>query len=107
MRNVVIVSGARTPVGSFGGSLKTTPVVDLGAMVLKETLKKVGLKPVATEELTRFEPDFLKGGGMVELEKKRYEKSLLDLIKRTDRAILKSLPPKARKRLSELYGEIY
>lgn len=73
MRNVVIVSGARTPVGSFGGSLKTTPVVDLGAMVLKETLKKVGLKPVATEELTRFEPDFLKGGGMVELEKKRYD----------------------------------
>jgi len=73
MRNVVIVSGARTPVGSFGGSLKTTPVVDLGAMVLKETLKKVGLKPVATEELTRFEPDFLKGGGMVELEKKHYD----------------------------------
>jgi len=73
MRNVVIVSGARTPVGSFGGSLKTTPVVDLGAMVLKETLKKVGLKPVATEELTRFEPDFLNGGGMVELEKKHYD----------------------------------
>ena len=73
MRNVVIVSGTRTPVGSFGGSLKTTPVVDLGALVLKETLKKAGLKPVATEELTRFEPDFLKGGGMVELEKKHYD----------------------------------
>lgn len=73
MRNVVIVSGTRTPVGSFGGSLKTTPVVDLGALVLKETLKKAGLKPVATEELTRFEPDFLKGGRMVELEKKHYD----------------------------------
>ena len=73
MRNVVIVSGTRTPVGSFGGSLKTTPVVDLGALVLKETLKKAGLKPVATEELTRFEPDFLKGGGMVELEKRHYD----------------------------------
>lgn len=73
MRNVVIVSGTRTPVGSFGGSLKTTPVVDLGALVLKETLKKAGLKPMATEELTRFEPDFLKGGGMVELEKKHYD----------------------------------
>ena len=73
MQNVVIVSGARTPVGSFGGSLKTTPVVDLGALVLKETLKKAGLKPMATEKLTRFEPDFLKGGGMVELEKKHYE----------------------------------
>ncbi|MGB2689032.1 MAG: acetyl-CoA C-acetyltransferase [Desulfobacterales bacterium] len=73
MRNVVIVSGARTPVGSFGGSLKTTPVVDLGALVLKETLKKAGLKPVTTIKLTRFEPDFLKGGGMVELEKKHYD----------------------------------
>jgi len=73
MRNVVIVSGTRTPVGSFGGSLKTTPVVDLGALVLKETLKKAGLKPVATEELTRFEPDFLKGRGMVELEKRHYD----------------------------------
>ena len=73
MKDVVIVSGARTPVGAFGGSLKTTPVVDLGATVLKETLKKVGLKPVATEELIRFEPDFLKGAGMIELEKKHFD----------------------------------
>jgi acetyl-CoA C-acetyltransferase len=73
VKDVVIVSGARTPVGAFGGSLKTTPVVDLGATVLKETLKKVGLKPVATEELIRFEPDFLKGAGMIELEKKHFD----------------------------------
>lgn len=73
MKDVVIVAGARTPVGSFGGALKSTPVVDLGALVLKETLKKAGLKPVATEELTRFEPDFLKNVGMVELEKQHYD----------------------------------
>jgi acetyl-CoA C-acetyltransferase len=73
MKDVVIVSGARTPVGAFGGSLETTPVVDLGALVLKETLKKVGLKPTATEKLTRFEPDFLKGSGMVDLEKEHYD----------------------------------
>jgi acetyl-CoA C-acetyltransferase len=53
MRDVVIVSGARTPVGSFGGSLKTTPVVQLGALVLRETLKK--------------------GSGMIELEKEGYD----------------------------------
>ncbi|MEJ2024931.1 MAG: acetyl-CoA C-acyltransferase, partial [Deltaproteobacteria bacterium] len=47
MRDVVIVAGARTPVGSFGGSLNSVPVVDLGALVLKETLKKAGLRPVA------------------------------------------------------------
>jgi acetyl-CoA C-acetyltransferase len=73
MQNVVIVSGVRTPIGSFGGTLKSTPVVQLGALVLKETLKKAGLRPVATEELARFEPDFLKGGGMVDLEKKAYD----------------------------------
>ncbi len=73
MRNAVILSGMRTPVGSFGGALKTTPVVDLGALVLKETLKKAGLRPVATKELTRFEPNFLKGSGMVELEKQYYD----------------------------------
>lgn len=73
MGNVVIVSGVRTPVGAFGGSLKTTPVVELGALALKETLKKVGLRPVATENLTQFEPDLFKGKGMVELEKEAYE----------------------------------
>ncbi len=73
MTDVVIVSGARTPVGTFGASLKTTPVVELGALVLKETLKKVNLRPVATEALIQFEPDALKGRGMIELEKKGYD----------------------------------
>ncbi|MBW2206245.1 MAG: acetyl-CoA C-acyltransferase, partial [Deltaproteobacteria bacterium] len=73
MRDVVIVAGARTPVGAFGGSLKTTPVVQLGALVLRETLKKAGLRPFATEGLTKYEPDSLKGTGMVELEKEAYD----------------------------------
>ncbi|MFZ0451069.1 MAG: acetyl-CoA C-acetyltransferase [Desulfatiglandaceae bacterium] len=73
MRNAVIVSGARTPVGSFGGALKNTPVVDLGALVLKETLKKVNLRPVATSSVTQYEPDALKGLGMIDLEKKGYD----------------------------------
>jgi acetyl-CoA C-acetyltransferase len=73
MRDVVIVAGIRTPVGSFGGALKATPVVDLGAIVLKECLKKAGLRPVAGEGLTRFEPDSLKGVGMIELEKRGHD----------------------------------
>jgi acetyl-CoA C-acetyltransferase len=73
MRDVVIVSGARTPVGSFGGTLKTTPVVQLGALVLRETLKKVNLRPVAMDALTQFEPDGIKGKGMIELEKEGYD----------------------------------
>ncbi|MBW2104610.1 MAG: acetyl-CoA C-acetyltransferase [Deltaproteobacteria bacterium] len=73
MRDVVIVGGIRTPVGSFGGSLKGTPVVTLGSLVLKETLKKIGLRPFASEELKGFEPDALKGLGMIELEKNTYD----------------------------------
>jgi acetyl-CoA C-acetyltransferase len=73
MRDVVIIGGVRTPVGAFGGSLKTIPVVELGSLVLKETLKKAGLRPLATEELTQFEPDSLKGTGMIDLEKEAYD----------------------------------
>ena len=73
MGDVVVVSGKRTPVGTFGKTLKSTPVVDLGALVLKETLKSVQLKPVATENLTAFEPDALKGLGMIDLEQKAYD----------------------------------
>lgn len=73
MGEVVIVGGVRTPVGSFGGSLKTTPVVSLGALVLKEALKRLGLRPVASDELKSFEPDALKGTGMIELETNAYD----------------------------------
>jgi len=73
MGDVVIVSGKRTPVGTFGAALKDTPVVQLGATVLKETLKNVNLKPVASEALSRFEPDALKGTGMIDLEKENYD----------------------------------
>jgi len=73
MRDVVIVGGMRTPVGSFGGSLKSTSVVTLGSLVLKETLKRLGLRPFASDELTSFEPDYLKGLGMIELEKNTYD----------------------------------
>lgn len=73
MGDVVIVSYARTPVGSFGGTLKATPAIELGALALKETLKKVGLRPVATENLLQYEPDMLKGVGMTDLEKKGHD----------------------------------
>jgi len=73
MTEVVIVSGARTAIGNFGGTLKDVPVVQLGAIVLKETLKKVDLRPVATQELVQFEPDGIKGAGMIELEKDGYD----------------------------------
>lgn len=51
MRDVVICGAVRTPVGSFGGSLKGVPAVELGALVVKELLKRTGLDPAAVDEL--------------------------------------------------------
>jgi len=73
MRAVVIVSASRTAVGNFGGSLKDTTVVDLGAQVLKETMKRVNLRPEASEKQMQLGPDILKDQGKVELEEKAYD----------------------------------
>jgi acetyl-CoA C-acetyltransferase len=70
---VVIVSGVRTAIGNFGGALKDIPVVSLGGIVIREALKRAGLKPVPSEKLLRFCSDCLKSVGMIELEKKHYE----------------------------------
>jgi len=45
MNEVVIVSGVRTAIGNYGGALQDTPVVKLGSIVIKEVLKRVGLRP--------------------------------------------------------------
>jgi acetyl-CoA C-acetyltransferase len=72
-KEVVAVSGARTAIGAFGGSLKDIPVVELGATVIKEALKRAGLKPESGEELLSYGPDALKPDGIIELEKKHYD----------------------------------
>lgn len=51
LKDVVIVSGARTPVGSFGGSLKDISAIDMGAMVVKEAVKRAGLAPEQIDEV--------------------------------------------------------
>jgi acetyl-CoA C-acetyltransferase len=73
MRNVVIVSASRTAVGNFGGSLKDIPVVELGATVLKDTLKKVDLRPEATELQRQLAPDSMKDTARIDLEQKGYD----------------------------------
>lgn len=40
MREVVIASGVRTPIGSFGGTLKDMPAVDLGGIVIQEAVRR-------------------------------------------------------------------
>jgi len=73
MQDVVIVAGARTPVGNFNGGLKSTPVVQLGALVLKETLKKAGLRPEVTDAQRSVAPDALEGQGRIDLESEAYD----------------------------------
>ena len=43
-REVVVVSGVRTAIGTFGGSLKDTPTVDLAALVVKEALARASVE---------------------------------------------------------------
>jgi acetyl-CoA C-acetyltransferase len=66
---VAIVSGARTAIAAFGGSLKDVPVVHLGALVIREALKRAGLRPKAGENLSDYAPKLLKDVGLTELEK--------------------------------------
>ena len=51
MREVVIVGAARTAIGSFGGSLKTVPATTLGAIAVKEAIKRAGITPDMVEEV--------------------------------------------------------
>jgi len=70
MKNVVIVSGSRTAIGTFGAGLKSVSVADLGAVVMKETFKKAGLRPALSDEMKAICPDTLKDQGLTELEAK-------------------------------------
>jgi acetyl-CoA C-acetyltransferase len=73
MKEVVIVSGARTAIGTFGGGLKDVPVTELGAVVMKDALKRIHLKPVPNEAMNAAAPDKLKNQGLIELEEKAYD----------------------------------
>ncbi len=50
-KDVVIVSAARTPIGSFLGSLSTIPAPKLGAIAIKGALDKINLKPEMVDEV--------------------------------------------------------
>lgn len=45
LKDIVVVSAGRSPMGLFGGSLKDLTAVDLGSQVIRKTLEKVGLNP--------------------------------------------------------------
>ena len=51
MRDVVICSAVRTAIGSFGGTLKNVPAVDLGAAVIKEALNRANISGEVIDEV--------------------------------------------------------
>jgi len=71
MTEVAIISGVRTAIGAFGGSLKDVPVVNLGALVIREALKRAGLRPTG-KKLSNYAPEALRNDGLVEMEKAHY-----------------------------------
>ena len=70
MEEVVIVSAVRTAIGGFGGALKDVPVVELGAITIREAMKRAGLRPTVSDALKALGPDPLKGLGPTELQQK-------------------------------------
>lgn len=50
LKEVVIVSGCRTAVGAFGKSLKDVSAIDMGALVVKEAVKRAGIDPSVVDE---------------------------------------------------------
>lgn len=69
MQEAVIVSGARTAIGTFGGGLKTVPVVDLGALVIGDVLKRLHLRSELDARLKDAAPEKLQDRGPIELER--------------------------------------
>jgi acetyl-CoA C-acetyltransferase len=67
MTEAVIVSGVRTAIGNYGGALQDVPAVKLGSIVIKEALKRAGLKPMGD---AGYAPESLKGETLIELEQK-------------------------------------
>ncbi len=73
MREAVIVSGARTAVGEFGGSLKGISVVEIGRLCIKEAIKRAGLRPAISDEVKGFRPDKFGKFDMTDVQKKYYD----------------------------------
>lgn len=51
MREVYIVGAVRTPIGKYGGSLKTVPAHELGSLVIREVLNRTGVEDKEVEEV--------------------------------------------------------
>jgi len=71
-KEVVVVEAVRTPIGNFGGSLIGMSAVQLGSLVVHETLCRQGLRPTPPRDNLSFRPLRL-DGGLTDLEKQHYD----------------------------------
>ena len=70
-KDVVIVSGARTAIGSFGGSIRDVPAIKLGSLVIREAMTRAGLRPQPSQDCLDCGPKALENEHS-ELEKKYF-----------------------------------
>ena len=70
MTEAVIVSGVRTAIGAFGGSLRDVEVMDLGKVVIKGVLDRVGRRPLVPEEIKELRPSILRDVDKSPIEQK-------------------------------------
>lgn len=72
MKEAVIVSCARTAIGQFSQTLKDVPAVELGGLVIKEAMKRAGLRPSKSKDKD-VAPKVFEGKTDTELEAKYYD----------------------------------
>ena len=51
MKDLVIITGVRTPIGNYGGALKDVPAQKLGELAVREVIAKIGIDPTVIEEV--------------------------------------------------------
>lgn len=73
MPEAVIVSGVRTAIGNYGGALKDVPVAQLGAIVIREAMRRAGLRPLRDPDLLALAPAPFSDGKLTQLEEKYFQ----------------------------------
>jgi len=51
LKDVVIASGVRTPVGRYGGALRDVPVHKLASLVMNEAVKRASIEPARVDDV--------------------------------------------------------
>lgn len=68
-----VVSCVRTAIGNYGGALRDTPVVEMGSIVIKEALRRAGLRPKTDQKTLSYAPEIFRHEGLIDLEKRYHD----------------------------------